>query len=42
MIFKKFMLFSLGILILAGCETLKTSKPIMPSEEIMNLKRVGD
>lgn len=34
MIFKKSLLiFSLGMLILAGCETLKTSKPIMPIKE---------
>lgn len=34
MIFKKSLsIFSLGMLILAGCETLKTSKPIMPIKE---------
>lgn len=34
MIFKKSLsIFSLGMLILAGCETMKTSKPIMPIKE---------
>lgn len=34
MIFKKSLsIFSLGMLIFAGCETLKTSKPIMPIKE---------